>query len=422
VERQAQRKKRADELAALAEYASPKKKEETTQKSDSEKSWVNVSPAAVERIACEQPKAKPVAAPLAVVTAALAPKPAAAPPQALTPAPAPAPTPKPAPAPAPAPALAPALTVPAPVAAPVPEPVAVAAAAETQSPEPAARGLEAAAARDSCTWTLPPLVKPRTGGRLSLLESAQKNLHKLCKKKLKEIEALGNQIDTKVLKFKDLSDDQKEKLGRRKELNDTVTELEGLADGLVAQKEAADEDARVVEEARLAEEAQQALMQTPEWKAAQAAKLVEEETNVALRANEAAQSAKEQAARDAEEKVAAVARAAEEAARMAVDEAAATEIRRIAAETAAEEERLATIKAAEDAEAEYQGEQRTRKTGIKKLKEIKVLEEKMLKQGQKFEDMLPEVQEKLSKKTELEAQVEELNTKLGPIDQPLRGY
>ena len=139
------------------------------------------------------------------------------------------------------------------------------------------------------------------------------------------------------------------------------------------------------------------------------------------RSDPAKRSAKEQAARDAEEKVAAAARAAEEAARLASDEAAAAEILRIAAETAAEEERLAAIKAAEQAEAEYQADQRTRKTGIKKLKEIGVLEEKMRKQGQKFDDLLPEVKEKLSKKAELEAQVEELNIKLGPIDQPLRG-
>lgn len=152
-------------------------------------------------------------------------------------------------------------------------------------------------------------------------------------------------------------------------------------------------------------------MQTPEWKAAQA-----------LKANEDAQRAEDQAARDAAEKVAAALRASEEAASLANDEVAAAEIRRIAAEKAAEEQRLATIKAAEEAEAEYQGEQRARKTGIKKLKEINVLEEKMLKQRQKFGDMLPEVQEKLSKKKELEAQIEELNKKLGPIDQPLRGY
>jgi len=231
-----------------------------------------------------------------------------------------------------------------------------------------------------------------------LLESSQKNQHKLCKKKLKEIDALGAQIDKKTLKFRDLSDEQKEKLGRRVELNATISELEALADELVQK-----------EEARLAEEAALALTQTPEFKAKQAARIAEEEKEAARVAEEEARLARESAA-------AALLSAEEAAAKKAADEAAAAEAARLAAIEAAERERLAAIAAAEAAEAELQAQIRLRKVSIKKLKEIKLQEEKMAKNGQTFKDMNPDVQDKLSKKAELEAQVAELNEKLGEVD------
>lgn len=236
------------------------------------------------------------------------------------------------------------------------------------------------------------------GGRLRLLETSQKNQYKLCKKKLKEIDALGAQIDKKTLKYRDLSEEQKEKLGRRKELNDTIAELEKLADELVQK-----------EEVRLQEEARLAFMQTPEYKAAEAARKAAEE-------KEAARIAEEEARRAEEEAAAAALSAEQAAAKKAAEEAAAAEAARLAAIEEAERERLAKIAAEEAAKAEREAQIRLRKQSIKKLKEIQVQEEKMAKKGQTYKDMLPEVQDKLSKKAELEAQVAELNAKLGDIE------
>ena len=104
------------------------------------------------------------------------------------------------------------------------------------------------------------------------------------------------------------------------------------------------------------------------------------------------------------------------AAKQAAEAAAAAEAARLAAIDEAERERKAVLAAAEAAEAELQAQIRLRKQSVKKLKEIQVQEEKMAKKGQTFKDMLPEVQDKLSKKAELEAQVAELDAKLGNVE------
>lgn len=79
-----------------------------------------------------------------------------------------------------------------------------------------------------------------TDGRLRKLDAAQQGLYTLCKKKLEQ--ALGSQIDAKKPEHKDLSDDQLEKLSRRREfyvstLKETIAELEHLADELVRREE-----------------------------------------------------------------------------------------------------------------------------------------------------------------------------------------
>lgn len=240
-----------------------------------------------------------------------------------------------------------------------------------------------------------------------MLETKQKNQHKLCKKKMKEIDELGAKIDSKQLKYKDLTDDQKEKLGRRTELTDTIAELEALADELV-QKAEEEEARRVEEEARLAEEeAERLLRQTPEWKAANAALVAEEARRAEEEARRLAEEERirveEETRRLAEEKAAAARTAEEAAAHRAAEEA-----RRL------EEERLAAIRAVEEAAAEKERQIRLRKSSTKKLKEIALLEEKMASRGESLSNALPEVQEKLSKKAELEATIAELDGILGP--------
>lgn len=229
-----------------------------------------------------------------------------------------------------------------------------------------------------------------------MLDNKMKNQHKLCKKKLKEINDLGAQIDAKTLKFKDLTDDQKGKLARRKELQDQIAEIEAEADRLLAQEEEDRIKAEAEQKKREEEEALQALMRTPEWMAANAERLARE-------AREAEEKAAAEAKRLAEEAAAAEQREREEAERKAAEAAA-----------AAEEMRLAAIRAAEDAAAEKERKIKLRKTSIKKLKEIQVLEEKMAAKGQTSDDLLPEVREKISKKAELEACIAELDKVLGP--------
>lgn len=231
-----------------------------------------------------------------------------------------------------------------------------------------------------------------------MLDKAQQNQHKLCKKKLKEIDAVRSKIGKDGVKFANLSKQEQDKLKRAPELQQTVQDLETLADDLVRQEEEELEKQRQ-EAARLAE------METPEYKAREAARLAAEATRKAEEEEEARRRAEEEAKRKAQEEEAARKRAAEEAKRKAEEEAA-----------AAEAARLAAIAAAEAAEAEKQTELKLRKTSIKKLKEIQVLEKKMADRGQTLAEQLPEVQEKLGKKSELEALVEELNRKYGPIE------
>merc|ERR1711957_205218 len=94
----------------------------------------------------------------------------------------------------------------------------------------------------------------------------------------------------------------------------------------------------------------------------------------------------------------------------------AAELARMSAVDRAERERLEVIAAAERAEVERQANIRLRKQSIKKLKEIQLQEEKMAAKGQTIQDVLPEVQDKLSKKGELEAKIVELHELLGDAD------
>jgi len=234
-----------------------------------------------------------------------------------------------------------------------------------------------------------------SGGRLSKLDPAQLRQYKLCKKKLKEIAEIGAKIDAKICKFKDLSPDQQQKLGRRTELTATITELEEIAD---ARLQKAIEE----EEARRKEEELKALMATPEWQAAEARRLEEE-----------ARRAQEEARRKAEEEAAAAKRKAAEEAEAARRKALEEELAEKERVRVAEMERLAAIKAEADAEAERQAAMQRRKVAMKKIKEIQVLQEKMKEKGQKMEDLSSEVRDKIMKKKDLEAQVAGIDRKYG---------
>lgn len=146
-------------------------------------------------------------------------------------------------------------------------------------------------------------------------------------------------------------------------------------------------------------------METPEYKAREAAKKAEEQRQAALRAKEEKQRQEEEARQKAEQEKNAALSAAEEAERKAEEE-----------RQAAERARLAAIAAEEAAEAEHQSQIRTRKASMKKLKEIALQEKKIADRGQTLADQPPEVQEKVGKKATLEAQVAELNSKLGPLE------
>lgn len=231
-----------------------------------------------------------------------------------------------------------------------------------------------------------------------MLDKAQQNQHKLCKKKLKEIDELRSKIGKDGVKFATLPKHEQDKLKRVPELQQTVQELEGLADDLVRQEE--EEQEREREEA-----ARLALLETPEYKAQVAAQRAAEAQRRADEEEAARWRAEEEAKRAAEDEEAKRKRAVEEAKRKVEEEAAAVEAARLAA-----------IAAVEAAEVEKQTQLKARKTSIKKLKEIQVLEKKIADRGETLATQLAEVQEKLGKKGELEALVEEVTQKYGPIE------
>lgn len=214
----------------------------------------------------------------------------------------------------------------------------------------------------------------QSGGRLRKLTASQQKLYKLCKKKLKDIHALEAQLNSKQIKYRELSDEQKDKLKRRSELEETVAELERLAE------EYEQKDTEVSVQAEIEVQAETAEPQVAE----EADPEVEEQEEVQEEDGELVQEEQE----EQEDPEVAAARAAEEAA-------------------------AAAAAAAEALELQKQAWTKQRKQNLKKLKEIEVLEAKMEAKGQSFEDLLPEVKEKVSRKEELLVAVAELDRLLG---------
>eukprot|EP00439_Symbiodinium_sp_Y106_P069027 s1784_g11.t2 len=244
--------------------------------------------------------------------------------------------------------------------------------------------LEAAAEPEESTQ---PVVPTASSNPLKRLSAAQRNQHKLCKKKLKEIEGLQAQLTAKQVKYSHLSDDQKEKIKRKAELEQTVTELERLAEDLEqeAQKQEEQEQEPVVEEAPVQVEEE-------------VAPAVEAEEEKEIEAGEAEEVQEE------EDPEVAAARAAEEAAAAAAAAAAALE---------AEKQAL---------EEKKQACQKQKKNTLKKIKEIDAIEAKMAERGQTFAELLPEVKEKVGRKSELLATVEEMDRTVQEIDAKLLNH
>lgn len=256
-----------------------------------------------------------------------------------------------------------------------------AAAAEAAAAALVADAATAAAARSQAVSGEPVSVTTASaaassGSRLKKLDSAQQKQYKLCKKKLKEIDSLEVSLNAKTIRYRELSDEQKEKLRRRQELEDTVAELDHLA-GAADAEESHEPDHQSVPEAAEAEPEQPAEEEKEEVDDAEEEEVPDEE-------DEASQEVEE------DPEVVAARLEAEREAAAAAAEAAAAE-----AAAAAEQERQATDKKL--------------KQCMKKLKEIDALEAKMEAKGQTFDDLLPEVQEKVSKRAELEAAVAELS-------------
>lgn len=214
----------------------------------------------------------------------------------------------------------------------------------------------------------------QTGGRLRRLNASQQKLYKLCKKKLKDIHALEAQLNSKQIKYRELSDEQKDKLKRRAELEEAVAELE-----------------------RLAEEYEQK----------------DTEVSVQAEIEVQAETAEPQVAEEADPEVEEQEEVQEEDGELVPEEPEEQEDPEVAAARAAEEAAAAATAAAEALEMQKQALTRQRKQNLKKLKEIEVLEAKMEAKGQSFEDLLPEVKDKVSRKEELLVAVAELDRLLG---------